>query len=145
MIRMELRDAGTIDAATLYEHCKQAILLYKSGMTFLAIAPKVVVHRNTVGQWIKAWKEGGQTALKVKSGGRPKGSGRKLHDHEGKVILRCLIDSCPDQLTLPSALWTSQAVQRLLKQRLGVEMTLVSAGRGLKKWGFTPQKTLRRA
>ena len=142
---MEFRDARTIDAATLYERRKQAILLYKSGVSYLEIAPKVGVHRNTVGQWITAWKEGGQAALKVKSGGRPKGSGRKLYPHEEREIRKCLIDHCPDQLKLPFALWTRQAVQLLIHQRFDIEMTLVSVGRYLKIWGFTPQKPIRRA
>ena len=79
---IEFRDARTIDAATLYERRKQAILLYQSGMSYLEIAPKVGVHRNTVGQWITAWKKEGQAALKAKSEGRPKGNGRKLYPCE---------------------------------------------------------------
>ncbi len=142
---MVLRDARTIDSAALYERRKQAIMLYNSGMTHLEIAPKVGVSRNTVGQWIKAWKEGGQAALKVKSSGRPKGSGRKLYPHEEAEIKRCLIDKCPDQLKLPFALWTRQAVQELIKQRFDIDMTLVSVGRYLKSWGFTPQKPILRA
>ena len=142
---MKLRDARTIDSAALYERRKQAIMLYNSGMTRLEIAPKVGVSRVTVGQWIKAWKEGGQAALKVKSSGRPKGSGRKLYPHEEAEIKRCLVDKCPDQLKLPFALWTRQAVQELIKQRFGIEMTLVSVGRYLKSWGYTPQKPIRRA
>mgnify|MGYP000901101265 FL=1 len=121
---MEFRDARTIDAATLYERRKQAILLHKSGMSYLEIAPHVGVHRNTVGQWVTAWEKGGQAALKVKLGGRPKGSGRKLYPHEEREIRKCLIDHCPDQLKLPFALWTRQAVQLLIQHRFGIEMTL---------------------
>jgi transposase len=120
-------------------------MLYNSGMTRLEIAPKVGVSRNTVGQWIKAWKKGGRAALKVKASGRPKGSGRKLYPHEEQKIRKCLIDRCPDQLKLPFALWTRQAVQELIKRLFGIEMTLVSVGRYLKSWGFTPQKPIRRA
>lgn len=142
---MKLRDARTIDAATLYERRKQAILLYQSGMSYVEIAPKAGVHRNTVGQWITTWKKGGQAALKVKLGGRPKGSGRKLYPHEEREIRKCLIDHCPEQLKLSFSLWTRQAVQLLIQQRFGIEMTLVSVGRYLKAWGFTPQKPVRRA
>jgi len=120
-------------------------MLYKNGMTRLEIAPKVGVSRNTVGQWIKAWKEGGRAALKVKASGRPKGSGRKLYPHEEREIRKCWTDRCPDQLKLPFALWTRQAVQLLIKQRFDIDMTLVSVGRYLKSWGFTPQKPIRQA
>jgi transposase len=119
--------------------------LLKKGMKRYEIAAIVGVTAYTVGQWIKAWEKGGQAALKVKLGGRPKGSGRKLYPHEEREIRKCLIDHCPDQLKLPFALWTRQAVQLLIQHRFGIEMTLVSVGRYLKAWGFTPQKPIRRA
>jgi hypothetical protein len=42
-------------------------------------------------------------------------------------------------------LWTRAAVQLLIKQRYGVELSLVTVGRYLARWGFTPQKPVRRA
>jgi transposase len=53
--------------------------------------------------------------------------------------------SCPDQLRLPFALWTREAVCALAKRRFGVEMSVWTAGRYLQRWGLTPQKPLRRA
>ena len=83
--------------------------------------------------------------MKVKSGGRPKGSGRKLYPPEAREIRKCLIDHDPEQLKLSFPLWTRQAVQLLIQQHFGIEMTPVSAGRYLKAWEFTPQKPVRRA
>lgn len=142
---MELRDARKVDRATLYERRKQAIMLFRKGMKRHEIATFVGASRNTVGQWVKAWQTGGQSALKVGAKGRPLGSSRKLYFHEEAALKKCLIDHYPDQLKLPFALWTRQAVQILIQQRFGIELTLVSVGRYLKRWGFSPQKPIRRA
>jgi len=48
-------------------------------------------------------------------------------------------------LHLPFALWTRQAVVELIHQRFGIDVSVWTVGRYLKRWGFTPQKPLRRA
>lgn len=52
---------------------------------------------------------------------------------------------CPDALGLPFYLWTREAVQQFLLSRFGLSVSVWTIGRYLKKWGFTPQKPLRRA
>jgi transposase len=42
-------------------------------------------------------------------------------------------------------LWTREAVQQLLKNEFGVEVSVWTVGRYLKAWGLTPQKPVRRA
>jgi hypothetical protein len=54
-------------------------------------------------------------------------------------------DRCPDQLRLPFALWTREAVARLIQQRYGMVLSVWTVGRYLRRWGFTPQKPVRRA
>jgi len=142
---MELKDARTINAAALYDRRKQAVMLYKKGMSRCDIAPVVGVTPYVVGRWIKAWQEGGYAALKVRAGGRPKGSGRKLFPHEEEYICRSIIDHCPNQLKLNFALWTRKAILALLQQEFGITMTLQGLSKYLKKWNFTPQKPIRRA
>jgi hypothetical protein len=46
---------------------------------------------------------------------------------------------------LPFALWTREAVQELIARRTGLHLSVWTVGRYLKRWGFTPQKPLRRA
>ncbi|UKI29671.1 MAG: helix-turn-helix domain-containing protein [Lentisphaeria bacterium] len=70
---MELRDARKINSKELYDRRKQAVLLFEKGLKRYEIAPLVGVSAYTVGQWIKAWKKGGQAALKVGNKGRPRG------------------------------------------------------------------------
>lgn len=138
---MDIRDARTIEASALYERRKQAVMLFQKRMKRHEIAPIVGVHRLTVGIWIKDWRKGGLAALKVHSIGRPVGSGRKLFPPEEEEIKKALIDKCPDQLKLPFALWTRQAVQLLIKQKFSIEMSLQGTGDYLKRWG-APRKNL---
>lgn len=142
---MKLKSARTLNPSELYERRKQAIAMSGQGMTAQEIAPLVGAHRNTVGQWIRAWKSGGMKALKPKSPGRPTGSGRRLSAEQEKEIRRSITDRCPDQLKLPFALWTREAVRQLVADRLGIELPIRTVGWYLKRWGFTPQKPVRRA
>jgi len=59
--------------------------------------------------------------------------------------VRLICHRCPDQLGLPFALWTREAVGQLLAQRFGLHVSVWTVGCYLKQWGFTPQKPLRRA
>jgi transposase len=46
---------------------------------------------------------------------------------------------------LPFALWTSPAIKALAKERFGIEMQDRLIGKYLKRWGFTPQRPVKRA
>ena len=101
------------------------------------------VGRTSIHTWMKAYAAGGQPALKARKRG-PKPRSR-LAGHEAATIVRMIEDRCPDQLRLPFALWTREAVQQLIAQRTGIEVSVWTVGRYLRHWGFTPQKPLCRA
>ena len=142
---MKLKDARTIPPYALEERRKQAIALHKKGMTNIEIAEIVGVHRNTVGQWIAKWKKGGSKNLRVQSSGRPRGSGRHLSPEQEKTIQKLIIDRHPEQLKLDFALWTRDAVRLLIANEFGLDMPIRTVGEYLKRWGFTPQRPVRRA
>ena len=56
-----------------------------------------------------------------------------------------MVDKTPDQLKLPFALWTRDAVKLLIRQLFDIEMPIRTVGEYLKRWGFTPQKPVKRA
>ncbi len=143
--KMKLKDARTITPDQLYERRKQAVALFKKGMSRIEIAPIVGVGRNKVGEWISKWQEGGMKALKVGKPGAPKGSGQRLNEFEQERIRKILIKEIPEQLKLPFALWTREAVGQLIKQTYGMNMPIRTIGHYLKRWGFTPQKPVRQA
>lgn len=114
------------------------------GMSYVAAAKAFGVHRNMVSIWHKSFLAQGWDALKARKRGRSQGSG-KLNAQQAGQIYKLLVDKHPDQLKLPFALWTREAVQRLVKRLFQVELSLSSVGRYLRRWGFTPQKPRRRA
>jgi len=142
---MELKDARTISPDELLERRKQAVMLHKKGMKRVEIAEVVGVHRNTVGQWIAKWKEGGSRRLKAKSSGRPAGTGRHLNKQQERMIQTMIVDRHPEQLKLNFALWTRDAVRLLIRQEFALAMPIRTVGEYLKRWGFTPQKPVRRS
>lgn len=142
---MELRDARTIPPEQLYERRKQAIALFKKGMTRIEIGKIVGVRRDVVGQWIAKWQEGGMKALKVGKPGNPKGRGLKLNASQQNKIKQYLIEKTPDQLKMNFALWTRHAVQQLILEKLNITLPIRTVGSYLKRWEFTPQKPIKRA
>lgn len=60
-------------------------------------------------------------------------------------IYRLIIDKMPDQLKLPFYLWARAAVAQLIEGEFGIEVSLTTVGRYLKRWGMSPQRPVRRA
>jgi transposase len=113
------------------------------GMSQVEAAATFQVSRASIHNWLRAVELGGTTALKARKRG-PKPHSR-LEGHQAATIVRMIDDRCPEQLHLPFALWTREAVQQLIAQRCGIGLSVWTVGRYLAKWGFTPQKPLRRA
>jgi hypothetical protein len=59
--------------------------------------------------------------------------------------VRYIVSGCPEQLLLPFALWTREAVQELLLRKFDLQVSVSTVGRYLRAWGLTPQKPVRRA
>jgi transposase len=68
-----------------------------------------------------------------------------LAPHQAATTVRMILSGCPDQLSLPFALWTREAVQQLLSRKFNVQVSVWTVGRYLRAWGLTPQKPVRRA
>jgi len=107
------------------------------------VAKTFGVTRHTICRWVKAYRHQGQEALRAKKQGRPKGG--KLLPWQAAQIAKAVMDHHPEQLKLPFFLWTREAVALLIKRRFGVQLSVWTVGRYLKRWGFTPQKPARRA
>ncbi|MBS0543333.1 MAG: winged helix-turn-helix domain-containing protein [Proteobacteria bacterium] len=56
-----------------------------------------------------------------------------------------IIGSNPAQLQLEFALWNRRAVMLAIKQLFGIEMPIRTVGEYLRRWGFTPQRPVKRA
>lgn len=142
---MKKIDARKLPTEAQQQIRNQAIRLKKAGRTYKEIAEITGVQPTTVCQWYKAYERDGTKAIKIKKRGRPQGSCRTLSTDQEKELQKTIRDKCPDQLKFPFALWTRRAVKQLVKHLWGIDMPIRTVGEYLKRWGFTPQKPLRRA
>ena len=138
-------DARKLTREALFECRKQAIRLHREGMTRVRIATIVGVHRNTVGQWIAKWEGKASKVTMPGRAGRPHGSGRTLTKEQERAVKRVIMQDMPEQLKLDFALWTRDAVRLLIREFHDIDMPIRTVGEYLKRWGFTPQKPVRRA
>ena len=77
--------------------------------------------------------------------GRRTGEQRTLSSDQESELRKAVIDKTPDQLKLPFALWTRDAVKLLVRQLFDIEVPIRTVGEYLKRWGFTPQTPVKRA
>lgn len=101
------------------------------------------VSRQAIDNWLALQRASGTRGLRARRRGRPLRSGI-ARDPERQIV-RAIRNRCPDQLLLPFALWTRQAVAELIRARTGRSVSVWTAGRYLARWGMTPQKPVRRA
>jgi len=113
------------------------------GMKVTVASRTFGVGRTALHAWLSAYRNGGERALKVKTRGRKPEA--RLKGHQAATIVRLITDRCPDQLKFPFFLWTREAVGQLIERRTGLALSVWTVGRLLKRWGFTPQKPMRRA
>jgi len=113
------------------------------GMKQIEAVRAFQVSRTSVHEWTKTYRARGKAGVKTRRLGRPARS--RLAGHEAAPTVNLIRDRCPDQLKLPYALWTRQAVCELLAERFDLQVSVWAARRYLKKWGLTPQKPLCRA
>ena len=142
---MKSRDARKLTPEAQYEIRRQAVRLYKKGSTFAAISNFLEVDRNTVSQWISKYIQSGMGALKPKQRGPKIGTTMQLSSDDQKSVSKLIVDKRPDQLKLNFALWTREAVGLLITEKTGKVLDLRQVGRYLKRWGFTPQRPIKRA
>lgn len=124
---------------------QQAIRLRQQGKRPSEIATYLGVHRTTVWEWWRGYQHRGEASLHQQKRGNKPGVGRTLSPTEEARLQQLISEHFPDELAIDSALWTRSAVQTLIANECGVEMPIRTVGEYLKRWGYTPQKPLKRA
>lgn len=142
---MENRDARTLKSEAQEELRRQAIKMLQRGMKQQEVADQIEVSRRAVGIWWRAFEKSGWSALKKRKRGRPSGVHGKLTEAQEREIQKIITDKTPDQLKMKFALWSRDAVRTLIRERYAIEFTLQHIGGLLKRWGFTPQRPLKKA
>jgi transposase len=142
MEKMDFRKLSNQERFTIR---KRAIVLHKSGKTQVFIAELFGVRIATVSEWVKSYKLQGISGLKDNKRGVKSESKKIISSQQEKQIQNMIIDTMPDQLKLPFALWTRKAVKELVFREFGLKLAINTMGDYLRKWGYTPQKPKKRA
>lgn len=139
---MAKQDARKLDHATL-----EAIRVRAVRQVHAGESPEVVIRalgfsRRCIYSWLSMYRAGGWDALKAKPiVGRP----RKLSASDLKWLYATVTGKNPLQLGFPFALWTRAMIAKLIRERTGERLSLVSVGRLLAQLGLSCQKPLWRA
>lgn len=143
---MEKIDARKLTAEGREVLRRMVIRLRKqSGMPVKELARVAGVHFRTVEDWLARARREGAGSLGEKARGRPVGACRKLKMADEIWLREQIIGQTPMQLKLPFALWTRPAIKALIQEKFGVGMQDRLVGKYLKRWGFTPQRPVKRA
>jgi transposase len=142
---MDKTNTRTLSPQTQYEFRKQVIRLRKKGMTNQDVAEAVGISESHASTIWQTYQREGFDSIKLKVRGRRYGAQRRLSADQETAIQKLLVDKTPEQLKLPFALWTRDAVRLAILQRYHIDLPLRTTSDYLKRWGFTPQKPVKRA
>ena len=139
------RDFRKLPIAAQAELRRVAVNMVLGGMKRIDVAEAIGVNRRFVGEWMRAYETRGSTALAGGRRGRLPGEQKALNRQQEAMIRRLIASKCPDQLELPFALWTREAVGQVIERKTGISLSLTAIGSYLAAWNFSPQKPIRRA
>ena len=121
------------------------IRLHKAGHKVMQVVALTGLAWPTVRKVIDRYEAEGAASLKPKTRGRSPGDGRSLTAEQEAQIRRLICEKRPAQLKMDFALWTRGAVMELIARECGISLKIRAVGNYLKRWGFTPQKPIRKA
>jgi transposase len=140
---MKIKDARSLPSTAQEDIRRKVLRAIMDGKKQAEVASLFGVTRQSISKWVKRYKKGGNRALRAKPRGRPRGG--SLLPWQAAQISKSVLDRYPDQLKLPFYLWTRGAVAELIEKKFGIRLSVWTVGRYLGRWGFTPQKPLRKA
>ena len=142
---MDKENARKQTLEQLHERRKQVVRLHKKSMKVMQIVTMTGLSYPAVRAAIDLFDAGGWAALRPAYRGRSRGDGRILSLVQEETIQRTIIDNRPEQLKMDFCLWSRAAVGQLIEQEYGIKLQVRSIGKYLTRWGFTPQKPIKRA
>ena len=142
---MEKIDTRHLKPEALQERRRHVIRLHREGLNRNQIAKLSELSHSTVSKIIALFEEGGWSALKLSRRGRSVGQGRKLSEAQELQAQMIICEKRPEQLKMNFALWNRAAVSQMIEQEFGIKLPVRTMGHYLKRWGFTPQKPIKKA
>lgn len=129
----------------LYALRKLAVRLHKKGKPVMQIVEATGLSWPAVRAALDLYESGGYAALKPAVRGKKPGTGRSLTVEQEQAIRATICDKRPEQLKMDFALWSRAAVMQLIEREYGIQLHVRSVGKYLARWGFTPQKPIKKA
>jgi transposase len=120
-------------------------MFFQEGYTKTDIALALGASRQNVSRWCDLYAKGGMEALELGRRGRRPMEQAKLSWTQCGNIVRIIQDKTPDQIRMPFVLWTAAAVRDLISAKFNVTFHLRTVRKYLKKWGFSPQKPIKKS
>jgi transposase len=142
---MDNEDARRLSPAEQHERRRQVIRAYKRKLNKAQIARDVGLSYSATCKIIDRYEAEGLAALAPRQRGRRSGDKRVLSVEQEAQICATICDKRPEQLKMEFALWSRAAVRELIEREFKVSLHLRSVGKYLNRWGFTPQKPIKRA
>jgi transposase len=142
---MDKEDARFQKLEQLHERRKQVVRLHLRGSGVMEAVAATGLSYPTVRKTIDLFEAGGWTAIKPAARGRSAGDGRLLNGEQEAFVRRTICDKRPEQLKMEFALWTRGAVMQFIEREFGITLSIRATGEYLRRWGFTPQKPIKRA
>ena len=142
---MEKDDARYSTLEQLHERRKQVVRLHRKGYGVMQIVELSGLSYPTVRGAIDLYEGGGMGAIKPATRGKRAGQGRTLTEEQEHAIRQIICDKRPEQLKMGFALWSRAAVMQLIEQECGIKLSVRGVGNYLSRWGFTPQKPIKKA
>ena len=142
---MEKEDARYQTLEQLHERRKQVIRLYKRGIKVMELVQMSGLSYPAVRKTLDLFEQGGWPAIKPADRGREQGDARLLTPEQEALIQKTICDKRPEQLKMDFFLWSRAAVMQLIEQECGLRLGVRTVGKYLARWGFTPQKPIKKA
>ncbi len=141
-VGVKRNDARKLDHKTLEAIRIRAVEQVQAGASPEAVIRALGFSRGCIYEWLARYRSGGWDNLRAKPlHGRP----RKISGPQMKWIYNTVTLKSPQQFKFEFALWTRRMIRTVIKERFGIELSLVSVGRLLAQLGLTCQKPLMRA
>lgn len=142
---MEKDDARYSTLEQLHERRKKVVRLHRKSYDVMQIVELSGLSYPTVRGVIDLYEERGVAAIKPARGGKRAGQGRALTEEQESRIQQLICDKRPEQLKMEFSLWSRVAVMQLIEREFGIKLSVRGVGNYLSRWGFTPQKPIKRA
>lgn len=136
---MRKDDARKLDHKTLEELRIRSVRRVQAGESPESVSKTIGINRVTMYKWLAQYRDGGWQSLKSKPtpGAKPKIDGKKM-----EWIFETVTSKNPQQMKFEFALWTREMIQKLIKDKFAIKLSLKAVGRLLGQLGITCQKPL---